>query len=187
MTTLNGLPRTWDSFIQGIYAKNKLVKFSILWEECSQEKSRIAAQEEKTGSEDQSLTVQSKKSRSKHHRTKYSHHRNNSRNPRDSSKYICYTCDEKGHFSRDCPKNKSSSHNKKGNKIRHHAHAVEDDEPSSKRTIYEIEDSSSKDEHVLISALMGNITHGSDDWLIDSGASKHMTEFKESFVKLSYH
>ena len=32
---------------------------------------------------------------------------------------------------------------------------------------------------------MGTITHGSNEWLIDSGASKHMTGFKESFVKLS--
>ena len=30
MTTLNGLPRSWESFIQGIYARNKLVKFNKL-------------------------------------------------------------------------------------------------------------------------------------------------------------
>ena len=36
MTTLNGLLRTWDSFIQGICARKKLVKLSRLWEECSQ-------------------------------------------------------------------------------------------------------------------------------------------------------
>ena len=89
--------------------------------------------------------------------------------------------------SRDCSKNKSSSRNKKGNKRRHHAHATEDDEPSSKRARYESEDFSSEDEYVLISALMGNITHGSDDWIIDSGDSKHITGFKESFVKLSEH
>ena len=34
---------------------------------------------------------------------------------------------------------------------------------------------------------MQNITHGRNDWLIDSGASKHMIGFKESFVKLSEH
>ena len=34
---------------------------------------------------------------------------------------------------------------------------------------------------------MGIVTHGSKDWLIDSGASKHMTGFKESFEKLSKH
>ena len=39
----------------------------------------------------------------------------------------------------------------------------------------------------MISALMGIITHGSNDWLIDNGAPKHMIGFKESFVKLSEH
>ena len=43
MTTLNGLPRSWDSFIKGICARKKLVKFSRLWEECSQEEAQIAA------------------------------------------------------------------------------------------------------------------------------------------------
>ena len=42
MTTLNGLPRSWDSFIKGIYARNKLVKISRLCEECSQEEAHIA-------------------------------------------------------------------------------------------------------------------------------------------------
>ena len=32
MNTLNGLPKIWDSFIQGICAKKKLVKFIRLWE-----------------------------------------------------------------------------------------------------------------------------------------------------------
>ena len=78
-------------------------------------------------------------------------------------KLRCYTCDERGHFVKDYPKNKVHSHKKKGNKRRHHAHAVEDDEPSRKRSIYESEDSSSEDKYVLISYLTGNITHGSDD------------------------
>ena len=43
MTTLNGLPRSWDSFIQGICARKNLIKFSRLWEECSQEEARIEA------------------------------------------------------------------------------------------------------------------------------------------------
>ena len=76
---------------------------------------------------------------------------------------------------------------KKSGKRRHHAHAAEDDEPSRKRSRYESEDSSSEDEYVLILALIGNITHGSDDCLIDSGDSKHMNGFKESFVRLSEH
>ena len=45
---------------------------------------------------------------------------------------------------------------------------------------------SSEDEYVLISALMGTVTHGSKDWLIDSGSSKHMIGFKEYFLGRSY-
>ena len=66
------------------------------------------------GSEDQSLTIQSKKTRTNHHRFKHSHQRSNFIKPRDMSKYIFYTCDERGHFARDCPRNRSCSHKKKG-------------------------------------------------------------------------
>ena len=41
MTTLNGLPREWDSFIRGICARKKITKFSKLWEECVQEEGRL--------------------------------------------------------------------------------------------------------------------------------------------------
>ena len=130
MTTLNGLPRTWDSFIQGIYAKKKLVKFSRLWEECSQEEAQITAREEKMGSEDQSLTVQSKKPRKGHHH----HHYKGKHSSHKKYQLRCYTCDERGNFAKDYPRNKIKSHKKKGNKRRHYAHAIEDDEPSTKRS-----------------------------------------------------
>ena len=124
MKTLNGLPRSWDSFIQGICARKKLIKFSRLWEECSQEEARIVAREKKMGNEDQSLIVHSKKSRRNSH------------------------------------------------------HSIEDDEPSTNRIRQESDDSSSDEEYVLISTLTGTITHGRNDSIIDSGASKQMTGFK---------
>ena len=77
--------------------------------------------------------------------------------------------------------NKSGS-NKKNSKRIHHAHTAEDDDPPRKIVKQE-----SEDEYVLISSLTGTVTHGSKDWIIDSGASKHMTGFKESFEKLSEH
>ena len=70
MTTLNGLPRSWDSFIQGICARKNLVTFSRLWEECSQEEARIVSREEKMGSEYQALTIHSKKIRQDYHQSK---------------------------------------------------------------------------------------------------------------------
>ena len=128
MTTLNVLPRAWDSFIQGICARKKLVKFNRLWEECSQEEAWIASREENMGSEYQALTAHTKKTRRDHHHSKgKSYH-----SRRDWSTVRCYTCDEKGHISKYCP-NKGKSKKKKGNKRRHHAHAAEDDEPSTKR------------------------------------------------------
>ena len=40
---------------------------------------------------------------------------------------------------------------------------------------------------MLISTLTGTISHGSNNWLVDSGASKHMMGYKESFVNMSKH
>ena len=150
----------------------------------------IVAQEEKMENEDQALIAHTKKIRRDYHhpKGKHSHQKGNSRKPnRDLSKLICFTYDERGHYARDCPRNKNGSHKKKDNKRRHHAHTAEDDEPSRKRIKQESDDSLSDEEYVLISALTGNTTHGSNDWIIDSGASKHMRGFKESFVKLSKH
>ena len=31
----------------------------------------------------------------------------------------------------------------------------------------------------MISTLTGTVTHGTDTWLVDSGASKHMTGYKD--------
>ena len=81
------------------------------------------------GSEDQALTVHSEKRRKKFHhpKGKHSHQKGNSRKPNnDLSNLKCFTCYERGHYARYFPRNENVSHKKKGNKRRHHAHAVED-------------------------------------------------------------
>ena len=90
---------------------------------------------------------------------------------------LCYTYDEKRHYSRYCPRNRGSF-NKKSNKKIHHAHTIEDDEPTNKRFKEERDDSSSDEEYFLILTLTGTISHGSNDWLVDSGEYKHMTGYK---------
>jgi hypothetical protein len=98
---------------------------------------------------------------------------------RDNSKIRCHYCQELGHFVRDCPLIMEIK-NKKGSK-RHQAHTAEDDEPPKK---VEKKYESSDEDYVLISALIGNVTHGSDTWLIDNGDSKHMIGYEDSLSKL---
>ena len=43
----------------------------------------------------------------------------------------------------------------------------------------------SRKEDFLISALTGTITTNSDTWLIDSGASKHMTGSRKALTDLT--
>jgi hypothetical protein len=82
------------------------------------------------------------------------------------------------HIAINCPHSKDQG--RKGKYKRKHVHDVENDEPNQKRA----KEDYSSEEYVLISTLTGTVTHGSDTWLIDSGASKHMTSYKDSFSKL---
>ena len=84
-----------------------------------------------------------------------------------------------GHIARFCPLKKDQF--KKKNQ-KYHAHASEENEPDKERTT---ENEYSSEEYVLISALTSSITHGSDTWLIDSGASKHMIGQKDSLSCLT--
>ena len=64
MTTLNGLPPSWESFIQTISGRTKLPKFDKLWEDCTQEETRIAARKRLHGSqveENQAFITHAKK------------------------------------------------------------------------------------------------------------------------------
>jgi hypothetical protein len=83
-----------------------------------------------------------------------------------------------GHIAINYPNSKGQI--RKGKYKRHHAHAAEDDEHDHEKTKEEY----SSEEYVLISALTGTVTHGSDTWLIDSGASKQMIGYKESLSHL---
>ena len=43
MTTLNGLTRPWDSFIQTLCAGKESMNFDIVWEDCIQEEAKREA------------------------------------------------------------------------------------------------------------------------------------------------
>ena len=45
MTALNGLTRPWESFIQMMCARKESMKFDVVWEDCTQEETRVANRE----------------------------------------------------------------------------------------------------------------------------------------------
>jgi hypothetical protein len=186
MTTLNGLTRPWDAFIQTICARKEKLKFDSLWEECIQEETRVANREALLAKDDdQALATHTKGGRKKPYFQKKTHkepqqsnkfnykeshprrfQKRGQRKERNYSSIQCYHCDKMGHIAKFCLARREE-YKRKHKRL--HAHVVEDEEPPAKMTREEIKD------HVLISALSGFVTPGEDTWLIDSGASKHMT------------
>ena len=61
---------------------------------------------------------------------------------------------------------------------RFQAHATEDSDREVEEEANKDEDSS--EEYVLIFALTRPVSPGNDTWLVDSGASKHMTGYEDS-------
>ena len=133
MTTLNGLPKSWDPFISGICSRSELTKFNRLWEDCAQEEARLVAREEKlSDDEDEALAAHFRKRK----KVKGNHPPekklpNFQKGKRDYSKLKCFCCDKPGHLVRDCPLIKEVKERKKGRS--HHAHIAEDDELVFKR------------------------------------------------------
>ena len=136
MTTLNGLPREWDSFIIGICDRIKLSKLNKLWEECLREEGRIENREEKMNdNEDQALSSHTKNGRNKRKdwgspTSRSLELKRGKKFKKDYSPYECYTCHKLGHISIHCPLNKNKF--KKKNK-KFHAHATEENESDEER------------------------------------------------------
>jgi hypothetical protein len=168
MITLNGLPGSWDSLIQGICSRRKLIKFSRLWEDCTQEEARLVEREEKL-----------RKGKSKKEPLSPKKPQKSKKNRRDYSNVMCFCCEKLGHVAKFCPLILKMKEKEKGK--RYHAYPVEDVEPPKKIAR---EDDSTDDDYVLISALIGTVTPGNDTWLVDIGASKHMARYKGSLSNI---
>jgi hypothetical protein len=116
-TTLNGFPSSWDPFVQGICARSKFPKFNKLWEDCTQEESRLISKSQKTNDdENQALVAQVKKRKEREEGARRSL-RNHA--TRRMLKYRMLH-KEMGHYASQCPHK-----HEKGKKKKHHAHTAE--------------------------------------------------------------
>jgi hypothetical protein len=83
MTTLNGLTRPWDAFIQTICSKTKKLLFDVLWEECIQEETGVDNGEALLArDDDQALDTHTKGGRKKPNFQKETH-----KEPQQSNKF----------------------------------------------------------------------------------------------------
>ena len=119
--------------------------------------------------EDQSLTAHAK---GKHKRKSYDHtHKTQGfKTPKkDFSNFDCFTCHKMGHNAINYPMKVERVIKMR----RFQAHDAEDSDQEVEEE--EKKDEESNEEYVLISALTRLVSLGNDTWLVDNGASKHMT------------
>ena len=96
----------------------------------------------------------------------------------DMAKIICYNCNKPGYYAKDCFSGK-----RKG---RYHASTVEaNEEPQGKRLKESNVAEQKKKQIILISALIGSISNIKETWLVDSGASRHMTGYRSALTYLT--
>ena len=79
------------------------------------------------------------------------------------------------HYARDCRQPKRRF------KRRFQACIAEEEEPKKKKSAKSSKEEESRREY-YISALSGSITNSANSWLVDSGASRHMTGFREALT-----
>jgi hypothetical protein len=149
--------------------------FERLWHDCLQEESHTATMSEPTKEEQLALASRFK-GKKKDTFQKGSQRKPNTKGTFkgksiDTSKIKCFSCNKLGHFAKDC-----WFRNKYPRKGKHHASTTEDDE--SKRKQKSPNEKENRNEYYMVSALSSSVFTGPKTWLVDSGASKHMTGYK---------
>ena len=97
--------------------------------------------------------------------------RHNSKFKKDKENSKCFNCGKSGHFVADCWKKGKGKHNASSTKEKH---APEKKNHTNEPQKY----------YFLVTTLLGSISE-SDVWLIDSGASRHMTGSRNLLSKVS--
>jgi hypothetical protein len=178
LTTLNALSRHWEPFLQSISGRANLLGFDRLWTNCTQEETRLIARgvQDSPHDDNHALAFHTKKGRrnrrsfNKAFKDKKTSSASGHEHRKDNSKIQCFRCDKYGHIARNSPTRK------KGRQLASTANV----DPKPHQRDEDIKDES----FFFISALSGTVPTNSDIWLIDSGASIHMTGYRDHLTDL---
>ena len=172
-TVFDGLPSSWETFLSSATGRENQPDFQRLWHDCLQEEGRIQIKSGPPKEDHAALATKfSKRKRSfapkKFQKVKTSAGFKGKKF--DISKVKCFSCQKLGHFAKDCRSKKQ----KRGFKGKFHASTAIEEEPKSSSSPQD-----KKKEYLLVLALSGNIVNNKDTWLVDSGASRHITGYKK--------
>jgi hypothetical protein len=127
--TLNGLPSSWESFVQSICGREKLPQFDRLWTDCIQEEARVLSKKSLQKPQDEGTQALTAHTRRKKVRTNFGKKNTSEESTpvqrwekKDLSKIRCFNCNTFGHYVTQCPQKK-----RKG---RQHATTTDVDENS---------------------------------------------------------
>jgi hypothetical protein len=156
---LDGFTKSWDVFVCGVGAREKLLDWQRLWDDFVQEEIRIgqAGPSSSTHTEEEEGLVLTGKEKGKKKRK-------GGKKNIDFSKVKCFQCHKMGHFASQCPERKKKK-------------------PQMAASTIVDEFAKSFEEDFCFIACMSSTTV-SDMWFVDSGASCHMTGRKEWFTRL---
>jgi hypothetical protein len=165
---MNGVPGSWEPFLQGICAQEKLPQFDRLWIDCIQEEARIESKNGKQKSiDDENLALNTHARKGRRNGSPRREASPKQRKKKDLSKVNCFACHMLGHCASQCPKRKEE-------KAKQQASLVEVDEVAVRLQ-----------REFLLVFVLSNTISVSGTWLVDSGATCHMTrarDFFESFT-----
>jgi len=190
LTALGGISSKWHVFITTILNNNVIPDFDEVLSRCTQEETRMMEYENEGNV---AFTARAKKKNN-------GGLRNHGRAGVKGKKGRCYTCNKTGHYARECPNKKDSpgdddnNNNRRNGNQRNNRFKGKRKAPSGRNgngqpfkrlrnSRYEesnvVDDK--RNEFILVAALSAASPPDTMDvWLIDSGASRHLTGFKKA-------
>jgi hypothetical protein len=178
---VDGLPNSWETFLSSVNGREVQPNFERLWNDFLKEEGRLKRRNEPSMMKDHALSIKAKKWK------KFPQHKGKYKKPQGKhshfhsylSKVICFNCKRIGHYAKDY-RNPPSQQKQRG---RFHASvAIDEEETQRRRTRAATKEQEQRIESYHVSSLSVIVTKSEEVWLVDSGASKHMTGFKQNLV-----